>query len=274
MPTFQCVTIFNQGKTGWSETWYWTGSNYDQALTNLRGLATPRKGLLGSGATIEYLRVSDVAVKGDSQVQLVQEWGTSGDPPNADQPWNAVYVRCEAGPLYRRQVWLRGLPDEWIAPAGSNPAKPELNADLAGALAKFRSALINRAFQLRVIQKDGAGGVQTPVTGITAGDGGRARIAVGTPQGNVGDTFRMSDWSGPDKKLLNGVHKIAAVGAGYVEIGTKFSDLTSPAEDVGGKAKPRIFIYVTVEDLIQIRAAKRNTGRAFFSPRGRRKVAR
>jgi len=274
MPQYKLTLVFNQGRTGWTETWYAFKSNTEIMMTALKNVATYRQRLLGAGASIEYLRVSDVAILQDSTVQPITSWGSNSAPPSADQPWNAVYCRCEATDMYRRQVWLRGLPDEWIDPAGDNPASPAVNPPYNRPLLQFQNALINNGFQLRVINKEGSAGANTAITGISAGDAGRTRLAVGTAPGAVGDEFRVSQFTGPDKALLNGVKKIAGAGAGYVEIATPFSSLTAPASNVGGKSKPRQIAYREVTSLQAIRTAKRSTGRAFFLPVGRRKRAK
>lgn len=271
MANFICSTIFGQGGAGWTESWYCTASNHDQALEKLQSLGPTRAKLLGGGASIAYQRVSDVTVKGDSKIVVIKEFAMSTGITAADEPWDAVYVRVEAGALYRRQMWLRGIPDEWAGSAGSFPGTNPNNSFLSGAMDKFKAKLLAVPMQLRVIEKEGAGAVHTPITNLAADGSGRTVVSVAVDQGNVGDEFRISDYQGPDKAKLNGIHKIAAEAAGTVTIPLKFADLSAPAENAGGKATPRIVAYKDVTDLIIMRMAKKSTGRAFFLPRGRRR---
>lgn len=272
MPTYIGTTIFRQGGAGWSESWYISASNHDQALEKLQVVGPTRAKLLGGGAAVEYQRVSDVAIKGDSKITIINEYAASTGVTAADEPWDAVYVRVEAGPLYRRQMWLRGIPDEWAGAAAGFPGTNPNNSFLLEAMKKFTAKVKSVPLQLKCIDKEGAGAVKTPITLLAADGSGRITFSVAVSQGAVGDEFRVSGYEGPDKAKLNGVHKIAAIGAGTVTIAKPFSTLTAPTENSGGKAQPRITVYKDVTDLIIMRMAKKSTGRAFFLPVGRRKA--
>jgi len=272
MATFQLTTVFNQGRSGWSETWYCQASTHEQAITKLKSVLPRRQGLLGGGASIEYIRVSDVAITGDSQVQHLQDWAISTSPTGADEPWDGVYVRCEAGPLYRRQMFLRGIPDAWAGPAGGFPGSPPNNGEMTQAVAKWASAAKNNGFQLRCANKEGAGAVKTPITSFASGTGGRTTFVVSVDQGAVGDFFKISGYEGPDKKLLNGRHKIIEKAGTSYTIKLRYLDITDPTENTGGKASPIVIVYKDLEEVQIIRMAKRSTGRAFFLPVGRRKA--
>ncbi len=272
MATYIGTTIFRQGGAGWSESWYLSASNHDQALEKLQSIGPTRAKLLGGGAAVEYQRISDVAIKGDSKITVINEYALSSGVTAADEPWDAVYVRVEAGPLYRRQMWLRGIPDEWAGSAGGFPGTNPNNNFLSNAMDKFAAKLKAVPMQLKCIDKEGAGGTKTPITGLAADGSGRTVVSVAVSQGAVGDEFRISGYDGPDKAKLNGVHKIAAIGAGTVTIPLMFASLTAPAENAGGKAQPRIIVYKDVTNLIIMRMAKKSTGRAFFLPVGRRRA--
>jgi hypothetical protein len=270
MPTYQLTTVFNQGKSGWSETWYCQASNHEQALTKLRNVLPLRQGLLGGGASIEYVRVSDVAIKGDSQVQQLTNWSVSTSPTGADEPWDGVYVRAEAGPLYRRQMFLRGIPDTWAGPAGAFPGAPPLNASLTDAVQRWKASAINQGFQLRCTDKEGAGATKTPIDSIAADAQGRVSFSIAANMGAVNDRFIVSDYDGPDAKLLNGRWKILAKVGNIYSIKLRHAVLTNSAENTGGQGRPEVIVYKNLEEVIIIRMAKRSTGRAFFLPVGRR----
>lgn len=270
MATYQLTTVFNQGKAGWSETWYVQASNHDQALERLRGVLPRRQGLLGGGASIEYIRVSDVAIKGDSSVQQLTNWSVSTAPAGADEPWDGVYVRCEAGPLYRRQMFLRGIPDNWAGPAGAFPGSPPLNAEMTAAVKKWSTAAINQGFQLRCTEKEGAGAVKTPIDALGVDGQGRTTFTCAANLGAVNDRFIVSNYDGKDRRLLNGRHKILAKAGNVYTVKLRHALLEDPADNTGGQARPEVIVYKNLEEVVIIRMAKRSTGRAFFLPVGRR----
>jgi hypothetical protein len=272
MPVYQMTAVFNQGKAGWSETWYCTVSNHEAALTKLKATLPLRQGLLGGGASIEYIRVSDVAIRGDSQVQQLTNWAISTSPTGADEPWDGVYVRCEAGPLYRRQMFLRGIPDVWAGPAGAFPGAPPLNADMTQAVKKWSTRAINEGYQLRCTDKEGAGATKTPIDALAADPQGRTTITCAANLGAVNDRFIISNYEGEDRKLLNGVHKILAKAGNVYTFKLKFATLEDPSDNTGGQARPQVIVYKPLEAVEIIRMAKRSTGRAFFLPVGRRSV--
>lgn len=270
MATYQLTTVFNQGRAGWSETWYCQASNHEQAITKLRGVLPRRQNLLGGGASIEYIRVSDVTIKGDSQVQQLQNWSVSTSPMGADEPWDGVYVRCEAGPLYRRQMFLRGIPDDWAGPAGAFPGSPPLNGTMTDALKRWSAAAIAQGFQLRCTEKEGAGAVRTPIDALGTDAQGRTTFTCTANLGAVNDRFIVSAYEGKDRKLLNGRHKILVKAGNVYTVKLRYALLEDPADNTGGQGRPELIVYKELEEVVIIRMAKRATGRAFFLPVGRR----
>lgn len=271
MPTYKATFVFNQGRLGWSESWYLEQSNSDFALAQAGSLAALRQKLLASGVNLEYIRVSDVAIAGDANVKLIDEWGTT-QIDGADTPWNAIYVRIQAGDQYRRQMWLRGVPDAWIAPTLGNPASNVWPGALTSALDKFVAKLKNVPFKLKVISKDTGDIVEKDITSITEDGSHRIVFGIAGLTGAVNDTFRVKKFSGPDKAQLNGVYTIVSNSGTAVVVPKKYADLESPPEDSGGKAVARVIKYKDITDGTLIRLAKRNTGRAFFAPAGRRRA--
>lgn len=270
MPTYKTTWIFNQSRYGWTESWYFDQPNPEYALEIAKKLAIKRTDLLANNVLLEYIRISDIDVLSDSLVFGIQKWGTR-DQPRGDTPWNAIYCRVEAGSAYRRQMWLRGIPDDWIQLEASNPADNPIDPTLQAAFNAFRSALTNNAFKLKVISKDIGDVTERPVTALGQNGSGQIVFSAVGLTSQPGDEFRSKKWSGPDKKQLNGVFKVVTNTGAAVTIAKKYTDLTAPDEDSGGKLVARIVKYKDITDAKIMRVAKRNTGRAFFVQAGRRK---
>src|SRR5262245_37439972 len=171
MPTFQTTFIFNAERQGWSETFYWTGTSADNAIANALPVGQARIGLLGNTVQLESIRVSDVAILGDSLTdETLNGQNTSVAAAGArDTVSNAVLGRATAENIYRRQIWIRGMPDAFII---YNPAtgKSMLNESPAFIQAwnVWATALVGKGFQLRVIDKSTP---LKPITGVVVSKG-------------------------------------------------------------------------------------------------------
>jgi len=271
MPVYASTMIFNQGKHGWSETWYQTVSTHAQALGALINLSTKRSLLLGTNAGIEYLRVSDVSVPFDAEVTVT---GTDVivQPTFCDTPWNAIYCRVNAGPKYRRQVWLRGIPDVWIL-FNANNISP-LNPILEQVFRNFRQSLISNGFQLRVIDKEGFAGVPLDVTAMAVAGDYISYNVPGVAGVKVGEMVRIAKTTGPDRKKLNGRRKIRAIAGTVLTLDVKADDIADLGANIPGEFWYQKIAYKNVESGSVIRPAKRDTGRAFFVSAGRRPASR
>lgn len=277
MATFKVTFIFNEGRQGWSETWYktpsGTGAGAIEARDSAITLAGLRKVLLGEGAQLEAIRVSNVAIRGDSLVYAFNLTTPSNPDRAADLPSNGMLARVEATDLYRRQMWLRGMRDEWII-RNIVTGEPIIPAALTAAFMAFNDELVARQWQLRVIDKEGPNFHEAMVTAIAAA-GVYTNLAVaGFGGAAVGDEVRVHGFVGPDQVLLNKVFKILAADADGVTIPLLFASLTNPAANIQGKVASRVIVYKAITTSAIMRLAARKTGRAFFVPRGRRQVSR
>lgn len=107
---------------GWSETFHSLKTTYTDTLAAAQRLALLRAQLLGVGAFLPFIRVSDDLVKRDSMVYFV-------DPPNdrqvdvnfgpSDIANTALLIRLIADPLKRRPLYMRGLPDKLCSNSGT-----------------------------------------------------------------------------------------------------------------------------------------------------------
>jgi len=107
--------------SGWTETWYtpWPSGSYTALLALAKGYVAVRKEMLGVGAFVEAVRVSDDEVFRDSlwyeflkQKENSSSIFTTPVTDGVDVPWTDLMCRVEAGPFKRRTFWVAGLPDE------------------------------------------------------------------------------------------------------------------------------------------------------------------
>lgn len=277
MANIQVTYIFNAGRQGWSETWYVQRDSLSEAQLPVFDVGTARKGLLGKGATLEASRISDVDVFSDSLVDT-----TIGNTPASstaslvrDNPSNAWLARVNSGTLYRRAMWLRGLPDAWVA-FNSTTLLPILDPLLLSNFGLFATKVVQAGFRMRVLDKSGA----TPEKGITALalDIPTNRITVTVPGHgyNALDKVRIRKCSGTNAKQVNGLYTVFAPTTNTFDIfpptGKVFLGPITYAG--GGVVRKQNITYPLISSLELIRPAKRDTGRAFFVPRGRRRVVR
>jgi hypothetical protein len=116
------VTIFfaTQGGTvpvGWTETWYDLSTFLPGALSNAKKYIGVRKNLLGKGAKITFIRVTDTAnLRFTNVYQVPESEGIGSTYVNSpaddfDQAHEDLLVRVEAGAGNRRSWFISGLPD-------------------------------------------------------------------------------------------------------------------------------------------------------------------
>jgi hypothetical protein len=260
--------IFNGGRQGWSETWY----------------------KFGDGLTYDtvFIRVSSMSVVGDSlprsKPPTFVDPQTSANPRGiVEKAWLFRATAGSGGGLYRRQVWLRGMPDAWSDwDAQTGRAKvPDLLNDKIKA---FRDALILKNFSLRVLDKTVApktiknvtiqNGAYVITTDLAHGLGTSYTDVDGVPRRTririSGANFAGNDLEVANGKHINGVTELSAVTNDTLTAVKAPLDEATPIQYVGGgRLVSQVYVYVPVVDLVRIKLAKKDTGRAFFVPRGR-----
>jgi hypothetical protein len=121
MAWFQVVWAFQEGKAGWSEDFWISAANVQDAGDIAAGLARPRANLMGTGARrdnppvqLKYQRAMDPvnpSLTDFKQLDMVSEgmpWGQGNDP---DMPWTRIDVRLDGGAGFRRVWQVGGVPD-------------------------------------------------------------------------------------------------------------------------------------------------------------------
>jgi hypothetical protein len=122
------TVFFQSGTYGWTETLFpgVPDGDYGAAIAAANIYCPVRQGLLAAGAgtapVIVGYRVSDDTIFRDALVQFFQPplaGSFSGVP---ETPFSCCLVRLVAGPLWRRPLYLRGIPSTIVHDDGSyNP---------------------------------------------------------------------------------------------------------------------------------------------------------
>lgn len=266
MATYKGTYLFNQGRYGWSESWYVDAATITDAAGYFSGVMTQRIKMLGRGARMEMIRVSDVDIAGDSMIVLAPEDQITAATP-VDTPWNCLLVRVESGALYRRSMWMRGAPDEWML--FSQNGSIIIPTDAKNALKAWSTKIINAGFKFKVTQKGGPETLPLPIGALAEDENGRVVAQIPGFAGQVNDFVQFKGYNGPDKKILNGRHRVVKVDGASVTVGIEFNTLFAPNANFGGKAVRKITLYTFVTSAFIERATSRRTGRAFFVRPGR-----
>jgi len=121
------MTFFFQfNNQGWTETYWSAAASYDLLLQIGKSIATRRADLLGIGARLIGLRVSDDDIVREALVHRFAEdegqtrlW-TDANAYGASNAWDAIRIRWDLGdepPFARSIKHLRGVPKGVINPS-------------------------------------------------------------------------------------------------------------------------------------------------------------
>jgi hypothetical protein len=148
MPVYRSTIIWGAPDVGWSETYYFDVATHLAAATALDAIATLRLAMCKSDVTIKVLRVSDVAIKGDSFLKAATGGVGTYVPAAGVQTFSldvAFQVNAYSGDHTAWTHWfLRGFCDDIVdtqdgfklaaaAPAGWIAARDAYLAALVGA---------------------------------------------------------------------------------------------------------------------------------------------
>lgn len=109
MATIRGTMFFNQEESGWTETYFRSGTSIASETANFIRLKDRRKDLLVGDANLIALRLSLEEVKRDARL-IFFTLPSNGAWSQALPVFNCLDVRLEAGTLYRRMIYMRGIP--------------------------------------------------------------------------------------------------------------------------------------------------------------------
>lgn len=262
--TFACTMFFNHQTDGWSETYYREAPGPQEALTQLDLLAARRQALLTSPARINYLRVSDVEVRGDAAVRRVNLVGQPyvGGP---DLPWTGIECRFEAGGDVRRVQPLRGAPD--LATRVGLTGKPSQTFPaFLPAMQAWSVYIVNNGWRLKARDK----GVVAPSLGISSitVDPANGNLLLITREiHNLANDDLISCYRIGATPKITGTLRVLVVGPDTLRI---------PRVNVGrltwdgkGSIRKVVYRYPQITKFQEIGESTRKVGRPFGLLRGR-----
>jgi len=273
MPFFKVTFLFNQSRHGWSETWYREASLLRDVRVPAAQVAASRSRLLGVGSLIEAYRITSV----DKPYRKLLTKFTAPESFNVDptdQAPAAILARLHDSELiYDRLVTLRGCPDvEITIDEAGNPTV--VDALYEQRWQDFVTTLKQQGFRWKARGKTGAGGTLINVTDIVINGAGRLAMAIPGLSTDVNGYFELTGFTGPAAAVVNGRHQVRAKDGNQVETNTTPPVGTTLIGLELGKARAITVEYPTPETGVILRPGKRDTGRAFFVSRGRRKASK
>lgn len=266
--------IFKCQEQGWSETWYHQEDSTQAAYSNMRAVAQARADCTGQHVILQAIRVSDEAIIGDSFLWQA-DWTTSipGKSLNnlpADLSETAWLARVEATSLYRRSLWLRGLPDAYTRrdTAGQMLFDPNFKP----AFDNLKIAMFDNNFRLKVLSKNKVTNLSGNVTGIAPVNPPANTLwdlTVGTAGYQQGDEVRIRGGKGSGLEPFRGIFTIQSVTP-PTTVTIRLATVTAqPVILAFPNITKRTYEYPKITSVTPLRVRSRKTGRAFFVPRGR-----
>jgi hypothetical protein len=255
-----------QAEAGWSETYYLTAATPESAREAGRSLANSRGPLCGINSYLAEIRVSDDKIFRDSLTYTF-------DPDElghvlagaSDVPWNAVLCRIEATAAYRRQLYLRGVPDEVITEDEKNP----IPAQWVKLCNQFLGILAGKPWQIKALDNSGQNGyVACAKAAIDPASNRRLYFLTGNTAIAAGDRFRASYFK--KSPTFNGVFNadVPALASSVTSIQTTGAVGTTSFGE--GKLRKIVYAYPQITSAFIERITHRIVGRPFDQQRGRR----
>lgn len=272
MPLFRVTYFFSGGKYGWSESYYRTADSFDLVVPVAQTLGERRRGVLTSQFTLEAYRISQEGVFRDAKVFLVNPGAGVGlyssTALTAGEAFLALLCRFEATQLHRRQLYMRGIPTDVVDPYGVYQQVPLFN----NAIVSFFDLLRNSPWQLRIPDP-----VQTPVN-ITAlavrpADPRFLDLTIDPAIGGaaVGQVYKVLGVSSP--RGASKLWRLSSVGGGgtLFGLGPNRFPLVGVWSGAGTVTGSYLYVGANITGTDVVRGVRRDTGRPFGSPVGRRK---
>lgn len=268
MPDFRVTLFFNESLAGWSETYYWTGSDLVAANAAANALALMRSKTLADPDEIQLIaqRVQDVATP--SSMNLKRWPGTPGKPAllsAVDMPWTGMLATATSVNGRRRQMIFRGVPDTTTIAPFNIPSTVAGWRDAFDELVKF---LTLGTWKMQVLNKTANPLVDIENMAATA----EAQLEVtktahGLATGDVISFYHVKT----AYACVRGRHKIIRLSA---------NAFTIPTYNIGrvgfisGQYRKVGYLYEALSSIVLGRKAARKPGRPFGLLRGRRSVCR
>ena len=115
MPTMKCTLFFDQGRNGWTESYFLDGGllSYAMASAQTKALAVLRAKMCGEETTIIGSRVSDITKKGDGWPDSFEIKGRQDCESDSPDVTAVALMRNVVGDRHKI-IFMRGIPDEVV----------------------------------------------------------------------------------------------------------------------------------------------------------------
>lgn len=270
MPVFKCDMIFNAGAQGFVESWYHSTVSHSAAIDTTKQLSNARSGMLAAGVIIEAIRVSDIAVRGDSQIETQATSNISGQSTfNPGDPiFTGWYARFNAGTQARRQFFMRGMPDDWWKiNAGDSHRTALVPQPAVDAFREFRAKLLELDFQMLVLEPV-TSNPEFFVAGVAPDPTDPTLTLITHSAGFTPTNNKCIIYRGASIPGLRGHQKVQSiVDPTLFKIYFQYPSGSLYSGDAAVRRADRTPQSVTDGNILRI--GKRDTGRALFPTRGR-----
>lgn len=282
---FKTTWMVDYGKGGFSFShWINSDAGYSGVGKLAEKVAQNYLNMCGDDVEINYVRVSDEKIKGDSFIVqknfsnrpagggTTKTAGAAYFPAVGGNPdyWNTcALVRLGASAsMYGRQ-YIRGIPDGVVLP----PDREIRDAKWAGALGQFIKGLCADGWGMYCIPR--GPDLRQEINNIAAAGGITTVTTKGVHGINAGSKVRISGFISSDNSVVNGIYKaIAGTGDHTVALDPRGNNPI-----VNGRVLNWGFIWsldkqfaaYTVDNCTFIRVSSRRAGRPFDVLVGRRK---
>lgn len=274
--TIKTNFFFSLRASGWSETYYQSGSDLNAAFTNALQLATARMLLVGTPCTISYIRNSIVGQQRASQVVAVGPVSSYPFPaPKYTSASDVVGVAalCTAYATLQpveRPLYLRGNPDGLYEAAGG--ANIDANMWFQAFQNQFQTVLANGTWLLQWRTRLNSDANQVAITAVANLAGtltSTITLAANTLNFQAGDLVQLYKLKGAQP--TPGAVRVLSVAPGGLILTVQYSFQENYLYPGGGIARKLQLNYAPITSALFERNLTKKTGRPFGVSRGRRR---
>jgi len=282
VPTWKVTYFMNSGVAGWSESYYCEQPNPQTVSLVANSLAKFRLRMCGEGINMPYVRVSDIAVRGDAVLDSFppMSTGVGGAVPAgyslikpsvnspADVAWTSVIVQLTSNNMSVGRVFMRGINDEFFT--NDKIFAPDSNWIVA--FKAYQKELNNPA--------NGRGGIRAPAStpANTFRIGGATAVAATNLSMLVAPGFTVTPGQPvkirglkSDQGIFSGTFFAQTFASGTLTINKQFPNPQPIFTPNTGTAMVAVPTFIQSLLAFYRGATSRHTGRPFGAPVGRRK---
>ena len=160
---YRVQLLTNFAGVGFSESWFY---NYQNTLrptdiTQIKGMVRARQGLYGINSILQAVRIQDISNPRSVQVLTYGNPAKAFDPNDNDTASNAwLCTARNADGGNRRQVWLRGAPDNYVV-WNVVAQRFDLVPELVRPFGDFKKSITQSPWSIQGVRPTGYAGTST-----------------------------------------------------------------------------------------------------------------